>query len=68
MTLDSRKGESTLDWVNSPALTEERTTIDGVLYDKQSQRDHQRKVSVIKGWKENDCFQKRGRGYFSKKK
>jgi hypothetical protein len=51
MTLDSRKGESTLDWVNSPALTEERTTIDGVLYDKQSERDHQRKVSVIKGWK-----------------
>jgi hypothetical protein len=48
LTLDSRKGESTLDWVNSPALTEERTAIDGVLFEKQSQRDHQRKVSVMK--------------------
>jgi hypothetical protein len=37
--------------VNSPALTEEKTTIDGVLYDKQTKRDHQRKMSVIKGWK-----------------
>jgi hypothetical protein len=32
-------------------LTKERTAIDGVLYDKQGQRDHQRKVNVMKGWK-----------------
>jgi hypothetical protein len=37
--------------VTSPALTKEITAIDGVLYDKQSQRDHQRKVSVIEAWK-----------------
>ncbi len=51
LTLGSWKGESTLDWVNSLALTEEITTIDGIVYDKQSQLYHQRKLSVIKGWK-----------------
>jgi hypothetical protein len=54
--------------VNSPALTKESTAIDGVLYDKQSQRDHQRKVSVMKGWKRKLLVsRKREGGYFSKK-